>query len=60
MTIDKAIKNLRAGRTDCGMIPPGEYTATIDLATEALKYLKYSRKTFPARAPITLPGETKD
>ena len=43
MTIDKAIKNLKAGREDAGMIPPEEYIATIDLAVEALKLIKNSR-----------------
>lgn len=40
MTIDRAIKNLKAGRKDCGMIPPEEYTPTIDLAIKALRELK--------------------
>ncbi len=41
VTIDKAIKNLKAGRKDAGMIPEAEYTATIDLAIEALTSFRY-------------------
>ena len=58
MHIDKAIKNLRAGRKDCGMIPPEEYTATIDLATEALKRVKSLRVSGKPDRWSILPGET--
>lgn len=60
MNIDKAIKNLTAGREDCGMIPPEEYTPTIDLATEALKRFKAMRDTGISNIAYLLPGETKD
>lgn len=58
MKIDKAIKNLTAGREDCGMIPEGEYTQTIDLATEALKWIQFHRRISPDRVCKKLPGET--
>lgn len=60
MNIDKAIKNLKAGRRDCGMIPPEEFTATIDLAIEALKRVKWNRKNYAVYRTSLLPGETKD
>lgn len=59
MKIDKAIKNLTAGRKDCGMIPGEEYTQTIDLAIAALKRVKSLRlHGLPDRYSI-LPGETE-
>ena len=58
MTIDKAIRNLTKGRKDAGMIPPEEYTHTIDLATEALKYHLFRRHTPDAVGSPLLPGET--
>jgi len=58
--ISKAIKNLIAGRKDCGMIPSEEYTQTIDLATEALKQLRRLRN-LPFGSPLPpLPGETPE
>jgi 2-methylisocitrate lyase-like PEP mutase family enzyme len=60
MNVDKAIKNLKAGRKDCGMIPPEKYTATIDLAVEALKAVQYVRRNFPAVLVAKLPGETEE
>ena len=58
ITIDKAIQNLTEGREDAGMIPPEEYTPTIDLATEALKYHLFRRHTPDAVGSPLLPGET--
>lgn len=60
ITIDKAIKNLIAGREDCGMIPEEEYTPTIDLAAEALKRVKRYKKLWAAWHMELLPGETED
>lgn len=60
MNISKAIENLKAGREDCGMIPPEEYTPTIDLATEALKFIDYCRSGDFDPPFELLPGETKD
>lgn len=60
MTIDKAIKNLTAGREDCGMIPPEEYTQTIDLAIKALEEIREARTYSIGLIPDLLPGETKE
>lgn len=60
ITLDKAIKNLKAGRKDCGMIPEEEFTATIDLATEGLKAVKRLRVMFGFQADAKLPGEKKE
>ncbi|MDO9334188.1 MAG: hypothetical protein Q7T57_06685 [Dehalococcoidales bacterium] len=60
MTIDKAIKNLKAGRRDCGMIPLGEFTSTMDLAIEALKRVKDMRVSPCTTADEILPGETEE
>jgi hypothetical protein len=59
ISIDKAIKNLQAGREDCGMIPEKEYTVTIDFAIEALKRLKRVRDGKPGFLLNLLPGETE-
>ncbi|MBA7475676.1 hypothetical protein ES707_11049 [subsurface metagenome] len=59
ITIDKAIKNLKAGREDCGMIPPEEFTPTIDLAREALKEVERLRSHKAFNVQKTLPGETE-
>ena len=58
MTIDEAIKNLKAGRKDAGMIGATdlEYTSIIDLAIAALQRVKEKRN----RPVIMLPGETSD
>ena len=60
MKLSKAIKNLIRGREDCGMIPSEEYTATIDLATEASKRLQKLREDNAPRANFILPGETPE
>lgn len=60
MKISKAIKNLTRGRKDAGMIPEKEYTATIDLATEALKREKARREGFFTMVGKLLPGETPE
>ncbi len=60
MQIDKAIKNLEAGRRDCGMIPPEEFTSTMNLAIEALKRVKKERTGYETYAPDLLPGETEE
>jgi len=60
MKIDKAIKNLTRGRKDAGMIPEEEYTATIDLATEALKRIQELREDNAPRANFILPSETPE
>jgi len=60
MTIDRAIKNLKAGRKDCGMIPEEEYTATIDLAIAALGQFVILRKALPLFKDNLLPGETEE
>lgn len=60
MNIAKAIKNLTAGREDCGMIPEDEYTPTMDLAAEALKRLAFNRLNTIASSDGLLPGETED
>jgi hypothetical protein len=57
MKIEKAIKNLKAGRKDAGMIPPKEFTATIDLAIEALQRIKDMRRSPCTTADELLPGE---
>jgi len=60
MNIPTAIENLKAGREDCGMIPPEEYTPTIDLAIEALKRLQKIRGWDTYGHKLLLPGETED
>jgi len=60
MTIDKAIKNLKRARKDCGMIPPEEYTPTIDLAVEALEFYLREKRANVSGIWSLLPGETKD
>jgi hypothetical protein len=60
MTIDKAIKNLRAGKKDCGMIPDNEFTATFDLAIEALKRVRLQHAPGGVTTPRLLPGETEE
>ena len=60
MNIDKAIKNLRAGRKDCGMIPPEEFTPTIDLAIEALERIKEARGFSRNWSTASLQGETEE
>lgn len=60
MKLSKAIENLRRGRKDAGMIPGKEYTATIDLATEAMKAIQRHRHTNMPAAFIVLKGETPE
>ena len=60
MKLDRAIENLKRGRKDAGMIPEDEYTPTLDLATEALKRVKDSRRPDPLYPETPLPGETEE
>ena len=60
ITIDKAIRNLKAGRKDCGMIPEEEYTPTVDLAIEALKREKARRDFYGHSVSTLLPGEAEE
>lgn len=60
MKIERAIKNLKSARHDAGMIPTDEYTATIDLAIEALRRVKDSRREDPLYPETPLPGETEE
>jgi predicted transcriptional regulator len=59
MNIDKAIKNLKAAKRDCGMIPSNEYSGTIRLAQGALEEIKYLREIHILHEGELLPGETK-
>ena len=60
MNINKAIKNLIAGRENYRKIPKEEYTQTMDLATEALKRYKVNREVPGFTYWGLLPGETED
>lgn len=60
MKLQKAIENLTAGREDCGMIPEEEYTQTIELGIEALKYLQHLREGGWPGIISQLPGETEE
>ncbi len=60
MRLDRAIKNLKAGRRDAGMIPGDEYTPTLDLATEALKVILALRARYGPAPQFKLPGETEE
>ncbi len=60
MKLERAIKNLKAAKKDCGMIPSDEYTPTINLAIEAMEAVKMERNG-DVYAPIpALPGETEE
>jgi hypothetical protein len=60
ITIDKAIKNLNAGRLDCGMIPEEEFTQTMDLAAEGLKAVKAYRRNLLFPGDDLLRGEAPE
>jgi len=60
MTLDEAIKNLKAGREDAGMIPEEEYTPTMDLAIEALERVRDDRQLIDLEDRGLLPGETEE
>jgi len=60
MTIDVASTILANRAKD---FRPGwdpEERDAVKLGIEALKYIRESREKFPARAPVALPGETKE
>jgi len=58
MTLTKAIDNLIKGRDDCGMIPPEEYTLTIDMAIAGLSRIRHQRLSRINPDVTKLPGET--
>lgn len=60
ITINKAIKNLTAGRKDAGMIPEDEYTPTCDLAIEALQFFQEFQKVTGSHQDARLPSETEE
>lgn len=60
MRIDKAIEVLSIWKGQNCPPPLFDEFHALQLGIEALRYLKDSRERFPARAPVTLPGETKD
>jgi len=60
MKLNRAIYNLTEGREDCGMIPPDEYTLTIDMAIAALARVRYQRGQSVFPYDTLLPGETEN
>ena len=60
ISIDEAIKNLKAAKKDAGMVPEDEWAPTLNLAIEALKRVKKCREDDGEIIDLPMPGETRE